>query len=98
MTQVTLSILGEPINVDCNPGDEQRMEDLAAALSRRLDEIASFEDGSSDTKRVLILAALGLMDEGQRTGAALQRARREIDRLNEAQLEQPHPDLLRRPA
>ncbi len=38
------------------------------------------------------------MDEGQRTGAALQRARRETDRLNEAQLEQPNPALLRRPA
>ncbi len=96
MPQITLSILGEPIEVFCNPGEERRMEDLAAALSRRLDEIASFEDGSADARRILILAALGLMDEGQRVGAALQRARSEIDRLNEAANEAAPP--LRLPA
>jgi cell division protein ZapA (FtsZ GTPase activity inhibitor) len=80
-------ILGEEFWLDCSAGDQRRIEDLAKALEARL----SAGEGETSDLRKLILAALALMDEAQTTGAALVRARGEIERLNdmfaEAQIE-----------
>lgn len=71
-------ILGEDFRLECSPGDQRRVEDLARALEARLE--ASSEQAEL---RKLILTALALMDEAQTTGAALMRARGEIERLND---------------
>ncbi|MBS0386794.1 MAG: cell division protein ZapA [Proteobacteria bacterium] len=74
----TVRILGEDFRLECSAGDRRRIEDLAKALAARLGE-----SGETTELRKLILAALSLMDESQTTGAALARARGEIERLND---------------
>jgi cell division protein ZapA (FtsZ GTPase activity inhibitor) len=83
MAETKFRILGEDLSFECAPENARRLEDLAAALSARLDAIADAQGGCADARRVLALAALGLLDENQQAGAALARARAEIDRLNE---------------
>ena len=72
-------VLGEDFRIECSAGDQRRLEDLAAALEART---AGLTGESSDIRK-LILTALSLMDEAQSTGAALVRARGEIERLND---------------
>lgn len=75
---VTIRILGEDFHIQCNAGEQRRIEDLARALEARV----AGEAESGDVRK-LILAALALIDEAQTTGAALVRARGEIERLND---------------
>lgn len=75
----TVRVLGEDFRVECSAGDQRRLEDLAKALEARIAEM----DGETTDVRRLILTALALMDEAQSTGAALVRARGEIERLND---------------
>jgi cell division protein ZapA (FtsZ GTPase activity inhibitor) len=86
--RAVIRVLGEAFAVECAPHEQRRLADLAAALDARA-AACTGEDGS--TMRRLVLAALALMDEAQATGAALARARAEIERLSdlvvEAQLE-----------
>jgi cell division protein ZapA (FtsZ GTPase activity inhibitor) len=89
MAQAVFRFLGEDLTLECEPENLRRLEDLAAALSARLDAIADAHGGSAPARRVLALAALGLLDENQQAGAALARARAEIDRLNEFLAEAP---------
>ena len=83
---VTVHILGEDFRLHCSAGEQRRIEDLAKALEARVTA-----EGETSDLRKLILTALALMDEAQTTGAALVRARGEIERLNdmlaEAQIE-----------
>src|SRR5437868_7668818 len=72
-------VLGEEFRVECSAGDQRRLEDLAKALEARIAGL----DGETTDVRKLILTALSLMDESQSTGAALVRARGEIERLND---------------
>ncbi len=74
----TVRILGEDFHLQCAAGDQRRIEDLAKALEARV----AAEGELSDLRR-LILTALALMDEAQTKGAALVRARGEIERLND---------------
>ncbi len=87
--QAILRVLNEEIRLECAPHDQRRLEDLAAALNARLSGFF----GDADGKRRLALTALSLLDEAQAAGAALARARSEIERLNdiigEARLEAP---------
>ena len=69
----------EEFRVECSAGDQRRLEDLAKALEAR----AAGLTGETSDIRKLILTALALMDEAQSTGAALVRARGEIERLND---------------
>lgn len=89
--QAVLNILNERFALECAPHEQRRLEDLAAALEARL---AGFS-GDADAMRRLVLTALALMDEAQATGAALARARGEIERLTdmlvEARLEAQAP-------
>ncbi len=75
---VTVSILGEDFRLQCAAGEQRRIEDLAKALEARV-----AAEGETSDLRKLILTALALMDEAQTTGAALVRARGEIERLND---------------
>lgn len=77
--RVSLTILDRDIAIDCAEHEARRLEDLAQALTARLDGFS----GDADAMRRLALAALALMDETQTTGAALARARAEIDRLTD---------------
>ena len=75
---VTVRILGEDFRLQCSASERRRIEDLARALEARVTA-----EGETSDLRKLILAALALMDEAQTTGAALVRARGEIERLND---------------
>ena len=77
--QAVLKLLGQEFTLECAPHDQRRLEDLAAALSARL---AGF-GGDAEGLRRLALTALSLLDETQVAGAALARARGEIERLSD---------------
>ncbi|MGD9979438.1 MAG: cell division protein ZapA [Hyphomonadaceae bacterium] len=80
---VTVKILGQDYAIDCAECDARRLEDLAAALESRLRNYG----GDTEAKRRLVLTALGLMDEVQATNAALERSRREVERLTDMLVE-----------
>ena len=77
MAETIIHVLGEEIRFSCPPEEAKRLQDLAAALETRLGGAAPMPS------RMLILLALGLLDEAQGAAAALKRAHCEIDRLNE---------------
>jgi len=77
--QTVFTILGQEVALDCADEERRRLEDLARALEARLSGFAS----EPDAARRLILTALSLLDEAQATGAALKRARAEIERLTD---------------
>lgn len=79
MAKVEVHIGDREIAIDCAPHEQRRVADLAALLESRLAAYA----GEPDMLRRLVLTALALMDEAQASGAALARARAEIDRLND---------------
>jgi cell division protein ZapA (FtsZ GTPase activity inhibitor) len=79
MAKVVVHIADEDVAIDCAPHEQRRVSDLAALLESRLAVFA----GEPATMRRLVLTALTLMDEAQTAGAALARARGEIDRLND---------------
>jgi cell division protein ZapA (FtsZ GTPase activity inhibitor) len=76
-------VLGHAIELECQPHEQKRLEDLAAALNTRLAGVT----GDPDAVRRLTLAALALMDEAQAANAALARARYEIERLTDMLVE-----------
>jgi cell division protein ZapA (FtsZ GTPase activity inhibitor) len=76
-----VKILDREFAIDCEPRDARRLEDLAAILNARL------AAGEGDATRRLVMAALALADEAQTTGAALARARCEIERLTDLVVE-----------
>ncbi len=79
MAEVLVRIDGRDIAIACAPHEQRRVADLAALLESRMAVYA----GEPEALRRLVLTALALMDETQAAGAALARARAEIDRLNE---------------
>jgi hypothetical protein len=92
--QAVLNVLDRRVELDCAEHERRRLEDLGRALEGRLQGFANEPD---ETRR-LILTALSLLDEAQATGAALSRARCEIERLTDmlvdAKLEaQACPDM-----
>lgn len=85
MAEAKVTVLGRTITLPCAPGEEARLADLAAVLERRL---ASAEGG--DEARLAQVALMALA-EAQRAGAALARAHREIDQLNDLLIERASP-------
>ena len=87
--QASFTIMGRAFAIECDEGEQRRLEDLARALNARLE---SFPADADATQR-LTLTALSLMDEVQVIGAALVRSRCEVERLTdmlvEAKLETP---------
>lgn len=77
MAEVIVKIQGQDVRIDCAPHEQRRVADLAALLESRLAVYA----GEPEGMRRLVLTALALMDETQAAGAALARARAEIERL-----------------
>ncbi|MDX2276110.1 MAG: cell division protein ZapA [Hyphomonadaceae bacterium] len=79
MAEITLRVGDQKVAINCAPHEQRRLGDLAALLESRLAVFA----GEPEATRKLVLTALALMDEAQSAGAALARARAEIDRLND---------------
>lgn len=79
MAEVVVHVAGQEVTVACAPHEQRRVADLVALLESRLAVYA----GEPEAMRRLVLAALALLDETQAVGAALARAREELDRLNE---------------
>jgi cell division protein ZapA (FtsZ GTPase activity inhibitor) len=78
-----MTILGQTVELECQPHEQKRLEDLARALEAR----AAGVKGDADASRRLILTALALIDEAQASSAALVRARGEIERLTDMLIE-----------
>ncbi|HXQ49633.1 MAG TPA: cell division protein ZapA [Stellaceae bacterium] len=72
MPQVTVTINGHPHAVQCDPGEEHRIRDLARLVDAK---VASFADQSARAgeARLLVLAALLLADELTEASDALRR-------------------------
>lgn len=77
--QAVFTILDRTLALECAGEERRRIEDLACALEARLGDF----EAEPDATRRLILTALALLDEAQATGAALARARSEIERLTD---------------
>jgi cell division protein ZapA len=60
MSEVSVSINGHPYNISCEPGQEQRVVDLANFVDARVREIAA--SGATD-KHALVLASIVMADE-----------------------------------
>ena len=78
-----ITVLGQPVEIACQPHEKRRLEDLARALEARVAGVK----GDAETMRRLVLTALALMDEAQASSAALVRARGEIERLTDMLIE-----------
>ena len=83
MGEAVLRVLGQDYRLECRAEEQRRLEDLAAALEARLSGLT----GDEAAMRRLIMVALSLLDEAQASGAALARARGEIDRLSDILVE-----------
>lgn len=81
--QANFDVLGQGYSVECADGDAKRLADLARTLELKLSGFS----GDGDAMRRLVLMALSLLDEAQATGAALARARGEIERLTDMLVE-----------
>lgn len=62
MAEAVISINGRQYNIACDPGQEQRVQDLAAFVDSRLKQIAQAGGGSSDA-HLLVLTSLIMADE-----------------------------------
>lgn len=72
MPQVTVTINGHPYAVQCDPGEEQRIRDLARVID---DKVVGFarQFGRAGEARLMMLAALTLADELSEAREALKR-------------------------
>jgi cell division protein ZapA len=84
MAAASVQVLGHVLRLNCPPEEARRLADLAAALEARVAALVACEP---DSQRRLAIAALALMDDLQGAGAALMRARREVERLTDLLLE-----------
>ena len=62
MPIVNLVVNKKSFQLSCDEGDEGRLEDLAAALNKRLNDIAVHAPGSGDST-LMVMAALMMQDE-----------------------------------
>ena len=62
MPQVTIALNGRTYRLSCGEGDEARLNDLAAYVNRRIDEL-SREFGQAGDERLLLMATLLISDE-----------------------------------
>ena len=62
MRQVAITIGGKVYRLQCRPGEEPRVRDLGTALDEKLTALAS-ETGSSVNDRLMVMAALLILDE-----------------------------------
>jgi cell division protein ZapA (FtsZ GTPase activity inhibitor) len=83
MPAIQLNIQNEAVRLECAAHEQRRLEDLARALNARLGGFT----GDADAMRRLALTALALLDETETKNAALDRARREIERLTDMVVE-----------
>jgi cell division protein ZapA len=62
MTEVNISINGRQYGIACDPGQEQRVMDLANFVDSRLREIAAAGAGTNDS-HLLVLTSIIMADE-----------------------------------
>jgi cell division protein ZapA len=62
MPQVTVTINGHPHAVQCDPGEEHRIRELARTVEAKVAGFAE-QSGRAGEARLLVLAALVLADE-----------------------------------
>jgi cell division protein ZapA len=80
MAQVSVSIGGRAYRLACNPGEEERLEALAATLDKKIAEMReSF--GEIGDQRLTVMAALTIADEASEAHSS---ARREARRAEAA--------------
>ena len=84
MANVVVTINERPYDLTCNDGQEQHLRDLAADISRRVNELTKTV-GQPGEARLLLMVGLLLADE-------LADANAEIDRLQGEQSRAPAVD------
>lgn len=62
MPRLDLALMGRPFPVQCEEGDEPRVEALAGYVDRVLRQLAAAQSGASEN-RLLVLGCLQLADE-----------------------------------
>lgn len=68
MGQVTVTVAGRAYRMACDPGEEQKLEELGTALDRRVSMLRAALGEVGDL-RLLVMAAITCLDElGDRTG------------------------------
>ncbi|HUB94636.1 MAG TPA: cell division protein ZapA [Stellaceae bacterium] len=72
MPQVTVTVNGNPYAVQCDPGEENRIRDLARVLDSKIAPFAQQPARVGET-RLLVLAALVLADELAEANDAVKR-------------------------
>ena len=72
MPQVTVTINGHPYAVQCDPGEEPRIRDLARVIDAKVMNFAQ-QFGRAGEARLMMLAALTLADELSEAQEALKR-------------------------
>jgi len=79
MPVITVSLFGRNYDIACGPGEEARLQEMAAKLRPRLEEIGR-STGFAQDSFVLAVASLLLMDE-------LDQREREVQELKLQQME-----------
>jgi cell division protein ZapA len=62
VTEVNLSINGASYDVVCEPGQEERLQELAARIDGKIADITA-RSGQGGQSRMLLMAALMIIDE-----------------------------------
>ena len=70
MPEVTLTINNTPYRLACSPGEEEQLQALGAILDEKVSGIVA-EFGQVGDARILLLAALMLLDEARTENESL---------------------------
>lgn len=84
MGQVTVRVNGRQYQVACDDGQEDRLSELSVQLDQRIEELRATVGSGAGEQRLLVMAALLLVDE-------VSEARAEAGRLRAAGPAAPEP-------
>jgi cell division protein ZapA len=85
MAHVTVTINGRQYRMACEDGQESHLEQLAADLGRRVDELRE-NFGEIGDNRLLVMAALTLSDELSETRQRMRRLEGDLGGLQNARV------------
>lgn len=77
MPKVILTIAGTPYQLACEDGEEERLMQLGAQIDRKAEDIATAMGRTSDAKLIL-MAALILLDEASGSGNVVSMGARDL--------------------
>jgi cell division protein ZapA len=69
MSEVTLQINGTDYEIACEPGQEDRLRELAGRIDSKISDITA-TSGQAGQSRLLLMAALMLIDEIEEAGGS----------------------------